>query len=176
MELIPEVHLEEWDVNNLEECVTYTKGKLRIVETINNKFLQILSTENVFFTVKKINNYWELRSYDTFINESTTSDEDNVEYQSEFMMYIRDLFANCEYLILNKSTGHIYGMNNLFSSSGWSDEILENMWSRDEIEIINLLDDVNPSVFTKGGWEPVQIKNPTGNIEDNRETNIRELI
>jgi len=177
MDLVPEVHLDDdWVEAEHDNCISYTKENLRILihKHNNDKLLQIKSRDGGFFTVKKIETYWELQCMDTFINSDTTSDGDHLKFQEDFMIYVRDSFANFEYLVINKNTGHVFGVNDLFYSEGWSDETLETMWDRSEIEVIDMLQDVNPLILTERGWEEIEVKIPK-NKEQNREDNINIL-
>jgi len=174
MDLIPEVHLDDWVETEHDNCISYTKENLRILIQNNDKLLQVKSIEGNFFTVKNIKTYWELKCMDVFINSEITSDEDHLNFQEDFMMYIRDSFTNFEYLIINKNTGHIFGVNGLFYCDGWIDETLESMWSRSEIEVIDMLEDINPMILTQNGWEEIEVKIPK-NKNQNREDNINIL-
>lgn len=175
MELIPEIHLEDWEMTQLnEDNIIYTKGKIRIIDDGTTKTLQLRSIDNKYFTLKTIDNYWELSSYNIFINSDIVTDEENMEYQTDFMLYIRDSSAKFDNLVFNKLSGHIYGVNNLFDSDGWSDEILENMWDRNEIEIINL-DEATPTILKKDGWGEIDLQKLNGSIWENRDINLSEI-
>lgn len=175
MELIPEIHLEDWDTTEIDDNITtYSKGKIRIVDNGTTKMLQLKSMNGKYFTLKDINNYWELSSYNIFMNSDIVTDEENMEFQMDFMLYIRDSSAKFDNLIFNKLSGHIYGVNNLFDSDEWGDEILEDMWKRNEIEVINL-DESTPTILRKDGWGEIDLQKLNGNIWENRDISLSEI-
>jgi hypothetical protein len=174
MELVPEVHLEDWVEREYEDCISYTKNNIRILVKNNNNTLQIKSKEGIFFNVKNIENYWELNLLDMTINSDYLTDDETFSIQEEFFLHIRDLNADYETIVFNKETGNMYGTNDLFTSDGWSDEILELMWNRGEVEIIDLLEDINPVKLTKSGWEPIDYKS-INCVKQNREESIKIL-
>lgn len=174
MELIPEIHLEDWDMTQTEDNTIYSKGIIRIIDDGKVRTLQLKSTNGRFFSLKTIDNYWELSSYNIFMNADIVTDEENLEYQTDFMLYIRDSSAKFDNLVFNKLSGHIFGVNNLFESDGWGDEILENMWQRNEIEIINL-DEATPTILSKDGWNEIDLQELHGSIWENRDINLSEI-
>ena len=174
MNLIPEIHLEDWDLIENDHTNTYSRGKIRIIDNGTTKTLQLKDVDGNYFTLKEIINYWELSSYNIFMNSDMVSDEENLQYQLDFMLYIRDGSASFDNIIVNKLSGHIYGVNNLFDSDGWSDEILENMWERNEIEVLNL-DEADPTILEKTGWGNIDIQELSGDIWRNRNVNLTHI-
>ena len=178
MKIQPEVHLEDWKILELEDYNSYEKGKLRVIENKNDKklILQIRSTENHFFTVKEIYDYFELMQYDTYLNKDINNEEDFYSTLSEYLMHIRESFELPEYIVFNKQTNQIFTTSGLFHSEGWGDETLGEMWNKNEIEVIEILDDIYPNILTKDGWVKINYKIPMGSKDENRQKNLNDLV
>ncbi len=155
MKLIPELHFEDWDY--LDNDV-FIKGKLKVEVRGDNSILFIKSTNGTFFEVKEINTYWEIKSYDIFLNSDIISDEENYDYQMEIYSYIKEEYSNAEYVIINKLTNQIYAICDLFDTEGdWNSNKLKNLWSNDEIIVLNMIDEVNPLQYIKGEWREIEM-------------------
>tara|TARA_R110000772_G_scaffold2410_2_gene8385 strand:+ start:7563 stop:8108 length:546 start_codon:yes stop_codon:yes gene_type:complete len=181
MKLIPDIHLEDWDQSHSNEnnimITTYEKGKIKIKKDNNNKLeLYIESSDNIFNHIKEIDNYWEIMSYDTFLNSDIIDDQENGDFQLDLMNHIRDNFSSYEYLIFNKKTGYVFGVNNLIDSNGWNDKSLEQMWNKDEIVVLDLLEDVDPKMLTKKGWEDINVNFIGEDINEIRVRHIEEIL
>jgi hypothetical protein len=180
MKLIPDIHLEDWSVseNTDQTITTYEKGKIRILETINKDTLDlyIQASDNIFTHIKETDNYWEIMSFNTFLNNDLISDVENCEFQLELMNSIRDDFSNFETMIFNKKTGYVFGVNNLIDNDGWNDKSLEHMWNMDEIVVMDLLEDVDPKVFTKKGWVDININIIGGDLSEIRDRHIEDIL
>tara|TARA_R110000772_G_scaffold66676_3_gene148354 strand:+ start:4109 stop:4663 length:555 start_codon:yes stop_codon:yes gene_type:complete len=184
MKLIPDIHLEDWKIshaintNKTQSITTYEKGKIKITDDSNKDILDLYieSSNGVFNHIKETDNYWEIMSYNTFLNDDIIDDEENVEFQLDLMNNIRDSFSNFETLIFNKKTGYAFGVNNLIDSGGWNDKTLEHMWNEDEIVVMELLEDVDPKLLTKTGWEDININFIGEDIDEIRNRHIEEIL
>jgi len=179
MKLIPEIHFEDWDCYESEDLTVYIKGKLKIEVRTESVVLFIKSTTGDFFEVKEIgDSYWEIRSYDTFLNSDIVSDEDNAEYQFEMLSYIREEFSNVEYIIFNKNTKKIYSMCDLFDSEGgWNNSKIKTLWLNDEVDIINMFEDVDPLIYNnKGEWVELEMREPQPDYFKERNDILDKLI
>lgn len=179
MKLEASIHLEDWDIsddNDDPTISTYEKGKLKIISTDGILNLYIKSSDGKFNHIKEIHNYWEIMSYDIFLNDDIVSDQENAEFQLELMNNIRDNFINFETLIFTKRTGYIFGVNNLIDSEGWNDKSLERMWENDEIIVIDMLEDVDPKILTKKGWENINVNQIGEDMNISRERSIDEIL
>ena len=178
MKLIPSIHLEDWDIfkGDFQETV-YEKGKMRIIEHKHKvPELFIKSSNGKFNHIKEIDNYWEMISYNTFLNSDIIDDHEDMDYQIQMMSNIRDGLSSFESIVINKKTGYVFGVNNLIGSGYWNDTTLENMWNNDEIIIISLLDDIDPVVLTNNGWEEIDVNSIGDSIDITREESIGELL
>lgn len=183
MKLIPNIHLEDWDISeNITQdqvtTTTYEKGKLKIIESSDKNILDlyIKSSNGDFSHIKETDNYWEVMSYNIFLNGDIINDQENIEFQFDLMNNIRDDFSNFETLVLNKKTGYVFGVNNLIDSNGWNDKSLEHMWNNDEIVVMDLLEDVDPKMLTKKGWVDININFIGEDINDVRNRHIEEVL
>lgn len=179
MKLEASVHLEDWDIsddNDDPTISTYEKGKLKIINTDGILNLYIKSSDGNFNHIKEIHNYWEIMSYDIFLNDDIVSDQENAEFQLELMNNIKDNFINFETLIFTKRTGYIFGVNNLIDSEGWNDKSLERMWENNEIIVIDVLEDVDPKILTKKGWENINVNQIGEDMNISRERSIDEIL
>lgn len=179
MQLVPDIHLsDDWTETFLEDHVEYEKGILKIISSFNglDNDLYIKSSSNEYFHVKKIDNYWEIKSHDIFFNPDINSDEDNAEFQHNLMLHIRDNFSDCEYLIFNRNTGYVFGGNDIIDSDGIKDPLLEEMWNKDEVVILDCSEDIDPLVLTKDGWRSLTIMSVADDIERMREKTIEDLL
>lgn len=180
MKLIPHIHLDDWDIAESEiyDDIIYENGKIRVVENSRNgkMDLYIKSSDNEFFKVKRIKNYWELMSYHIFLNQDTIEDEETGLFQIDLMNNIRDNFTSFETLVFVKHTGNVFGVNDLLGSEGWNDKTLETMWENNQVIILDLLEDVEPKILTKEGWMDINV-NPIGEDVNNvRARHIKEIL
>jgi hypothetical protein len=178
MEFIPEVHLEDWDIIEEEEFHTlYEKENLRIHESYNNEnTLFIKDEEGVFRSIKKINNYWEFRSLDIYLNQESNSDDDNYYYQHDYFMYIRDNFQFYDYLIFDKSNYQVYGYNDLFDvNQNWADPEMEKNYKESKIFVLDVATDILPLKY-ENGWIDIDIKSYKDALIDGRDNKISEVL
>lgn len=176
MKIEPNGHfLMEWDkyVNDKHEDI-YLKGKIRLKHNKeqDDYTLSIKDTEGEFRDIKNMNNFWELYSLDTFLNEDINDDEYNLEYQKEFSLYIKDINTSYEYIVINKLNDNVYGVNGLLQSDEWSNETIKKMWEKDEVVILDISEEIEPQILTKHGWENIELNNISSDILKTREDNL----
>jgi hypothetical protein len=170
IEINEDVHLEDWEL--VEEEQSFTKGNIKLYKREGYFELHLKTMDNNYSYIKNTNNYWELSSMDMFLNDDI---EEQVKFQEEYMMYIRDLYSDYEYIVINKITNDIYGVNDLISSEGWCDEILEKMWENNELYIIDILNEPTPKILKKSGWEDLEVKHINGTVYEHRTKNLEQL-
>jgi hypothetical protein len=157
MELIAEVHLEDWDTN--EEETIYIKDKLQICIEGNKYILKICDMDGEYRAIKEVTQYWEVESLNYFINSDTNDDITQDEYQREFSTHIRDTYLSYDYLVIHRENNAIFGTNDLFDYSGWVNKDLEKMWYNGKIDIIDInnVDDIYPLILDgTGSWDEIK--------------------
>lgn len=176
MEIIPEVHLEDWDAN-LDET-EFTKGKLMISIEKDIMMLSISDIDSKYRKIKEIKFYWELQSLDYFLNADINSDSEQDEYQREFSSHIRSSYLYYDYLIINKKNNSIYGINDLFDYNGWTNKDLERLWHLGNIDIIDVndTDDVCPLILETNGWSQLTCIDKDEIIAEYRDLYLEDIL
>ena len=176
MEIVPEIHLEEWDTNNARTM--YIKNNLKITVEGDKNILSICDENGIYRRIKEIKYYWELQSLDFFLNSEFNDDITSDIYQREFSTYIRSIYVKYEYLIINRINNSIFGVNDLFDCDGWTNKEVKKMWDKGIIDVIDIndIDDIYPLILKDTGWEEIQNIDKDLLLATYRDISIEDLI
>lgn len=175
MELIPDVHLEDWDSD--DETI-FVKDNLMISIEEGRNILSIKDMSGTFREIKEITQYWELESLNYFINSEYNSDSDQDTYQREFSSYIRDIYLKYDYLVIHNINKRVFGTNDLFDCKGWTNTDLERLWVKGIITIIDIndTDDIYPIILTDTCWDELRVIKEEDLMGEYRDISLEELL
>jgi len=175
MNIVEDVHLEDWSYEEQNDQLIYTKGKLKIINDGENRKLYIKDLNNKFQLIKEEEelDYWEINMYDNFLNIK------DIHFEMDFSKYISDMYSDYEYLVISDDT--IYGMDNIFEESDeekgvvFSSPIMEKLYRNGKIKILDVMNDFSPLIYKNGIWENIDYR-AFGSVKENRKEVLDKII
>jgi hypothetical protein len=175
MNIVEEVHLEDWSYEEYDNQLIYTKGRLRVVNDGVNRKLYIKDLSDKFQLIKQEEelDYWEINMYDNFLNSR------DVNFEMDFSKYISDKYSEYEYLIIADNA--IYGMDNVFEETDsedgfkFSDPTIEKLYNKGKIKILDVMNDFSPLIYKNKEWHSIECR-IFGDVKENRKEVLDKII